>query len=276
HHRGGAERIDIGLRKVGLQDHVGLVDRLPAFDRRTVEHQAVFQRIFVHHAGAHLQVLPLALGIGEAQVDPFDLLILDLLHDIFCTGHWFHSSEQIGWFLMCLPGAAVPVPVGVLPPAASFKRSCELAASSRSPVRMRNTVSMVDTKILPSPMRPVCAAAAIASTTRSAWSSDTTTSSFTLGRKSTTYSAPRYSSVWPFWRPKPLASVTVMPDTPTSCSASFTSSSLNGLMMASIFFTGPLQAKPAPPPCSRAWAGRSDFIPASILQESCQGVTREA
>src|SRR5690606_4856103 len=34
-------------------------------------------------------------------------------------------------------------------------------------------------------------------------------------------------------------SVTVMPDTPTSCSASFTSSSLNGLMIASIFFIGP-------------------------------------
>jgi hypothetical protein len=28
-----------------------------------------------------------------------------------------------------------------------------------------------------------------------------------------------------------------MPETPTSCSASFTSSSLNGLMIASIFFT---------------------------------------
>jgi hypothetical protein len=33
-----------------------------------------------------------------------------------------------------------------------------------------------------------------------------------------------------------LASVTVMPCSPTSCSASFTSSSLKGLMTASIFF----------------------------------------
>src|SRR5258706_15478659 len=55
---------------------------------------------------------------------------------------------------------------------------------------------------------------------------------FTLGRKSTTYSAPRYSSVCPFWRPKPLTSVTVMPCTPIADSASRTSSSLNGLMMA--------------------------------------------
>src|SRR5512147_108903 len=57
-------------------------------------------------------------------------------------------------------------------------------------------------------------------------------SSLILGRKSTTYSAPRYSSVWPFCRPKPLTSVTVMPCTPIAERASRTSSSLNGLMMA--------------------------------------------
>src|SRR5262249_46646194 len=49
-------------------------------------------------------------------------------------------------------------------------------------------------------------------------------------------SDPRYSSVWPFWRPKPRTSVTVIPMTPISVSASFTSSSLKGLMIASIFF----------------------------------------
>src|SRR3990167_109655 len=58
------------------------------------------------------------------------------------------------------------------------------------------------------------------------------TSIFTLGRKSTTYSAPRYNSVCPFCRPKPLTSVTVIPCTPIAESASRTSSSLNGLMMA--------------------------------------------
>src|SRR5271169_730042 len=57
-----------------------------------------------------------------------------------------------------------------------------------------------------------------------------------FGTKSTTYSAPRYSSVWPRWRPKPLTSVTVIPDTPISESAARTSSSLNGLMMAVINF----------------------------------------
>src|SRR5207247_5221019 len=73
-------------------------------------------------------------------------------------------------------------------------------------------------------------------TTCSTRCSGTTTSILTFGRKSTVYSDPRYSSVWPFWRPKPRTSVTVMPMTPISVSASFTSSSLNGLMMASTFF----------------------------------------
>src|SRR5215472_19056250 len=53
-----------------------------------------------------------------------------------------------------------------------------------------------------------------------------------LGTKSTTYSAPRYSSVCPRWRPNPFTSVTVMPETPLSESAARTSSSLKGLMIA--------------------------------------------
>ena len=40
----------------------------------------------------------------------------------------------------------------------------------------------------------------------------------------------------PFLPAEPLTSVTVIPWTPISLSASFTSLSLNGLMMASIFF----------------------------------------
>ena len=40
----------------------------------------------------------------------------------------------------------------------------------------------------------------------------------------------------PFCRPKPLTSTTVMPSTPMPVRASFTSSNLKGLMMASIFF----------------------------------------
>src|SRR5262249_30955491 len=110
------------------------------------------------------------------------------------------------------------------------------ASIPRSPVRMRITSSTGRTKIFPSPIFPDLAARSMASTTRGAWSSSTTISIFTLGRKSTTYSAPLYSSVWPRCRPNPFTSTAVRPWTPTSASASFTSSSLKGLMIASIFF----------------------------------------
>src|SRR5690349_4272313 len=101
---------------------------------------------------------------------------------------------------------------------------------------MRMSSPIESTKTLPSPMEPVLAAWQITETTLSASPSGTTTSTFTLGRKSIVYSEPREISVWPFWRPKPRTSVTVMPTTPSSFSASLTSSSLKGLITASIFF----------------------------------------
>src|SRR5882757_4542245 len=105
---------------------------------------------------------------------------------------------------------------------------------------MRTTFSRSNTKILPSPILPVLAAFSIASSTRSSISSLIAASTFTFGRKSTTYSAPRYSSVWPFCLPKPLTSVTVMPCTPMADRASRTSSSLNGLMIAVTSFINEL------------------------------------
>src|SRR6185312_9338356 len=101
---------------------------------------------------------------------------------------------------------------------------------------MRMTWSTVLTKILPSPTAPVFAACCTASRVASSRPSSTTTSSFSLGRKSTTYSAPRYNSVCPFWRPKPRTSLTVMPLTPAAVRASRTSSSLYGRMMQLISF----------------------------------------
>src|SRR5271165_2722605 len=92
------------------------------------------------------------------------------------------------------------------------------------------------TNILPSPTLPVFDAPTMASMTWSTSSFLTATSIRVFGTKSTTYSAPRYSSVWPRCRPNPLTSVTVMPETPISERAARTSSSLKGLMMAVINF----------------------------------------
>ncbi len=73
----GHERVHHRALQVRLQDHVGLVDRLPAGDRGTVEHEPVAQRILVNRGYVLRRVLPLALGIREAQVDIFDAVLLD-------------------------------------------------------------------------------------------------------------------------------------------------------------------------------------------------------
>src|SRR5690606_1484314 len=70
-------------------------------------------------------------------------------------------------------------------------RGTQTAAPPVSPVRMRMTGSMVETKILPSPILPVGAALMMASQACSTRPSGSTTSMRILGRKSTTYSAPR-------------------------------------------------------------------------------------
>src|SRR5690349_5587778 len=70
------------------------------------------------------------------------------------------------------------------------------------------------------------------STTFSTSSSSVTTSTRIFGTNSTVYSAPRYTSVCPFWRPYPCTSLTVRPVTPRACRPSLTASSWYGLMTA--------------------------------------------
>ena len=140
----------------------------------------------------------------------------------------------------------------------SRRRYCGLRSPVRrvSPVRMRTTSVRSETKILPSPTWPVRATSQIVSITPAASSVATTTSSLILGMKSTTYSAPRYISAWPFCRPKPETSVTVMPLIPRRFKASLTSSSLKWRMMASIFFMGNVGCGVQ---WRRCWQGDSAF-----------------
>src|SRR5690606_39815955 len=68
------------------------------------------ERVLVEELADHRQVLPLALGIGEAKVDPLDLLVLDPLHDIRCTGHSRSSllvppRAGLAWYLSPPPDA---------------------------------------------------------------------------------------------------------------------------------------------------------------------------
>ena len=99
-HRRRAERIDVDGVEVRLQDHVAFVDRLPAGDRASVEHEAVGQHVLVDHARGHGQMLPLALGVGEAEVDPVDLLILDARKDGACVVRHV-SSLPLSIFRLC-------------------------------------------------------------------------------------------------------------------------------------------------------------------------------
>src|SRR6185369_564613 len=66
----------------------------------------------------------------------------------------------------------------------------QTASSPFSPVLILTAVSSGSTNILPSPILPVLAVVSMVSITFATRSSITATSSFTFGRKSTTYSAP--------------------------------------------------------------------------------------
>src|ERR1700676_2106801 len=62
---------------------VGFLDRLPAGERRAVEHQALGEGLLFDHADVEGHMLPLAARIGETQVDVFDVVVLDRFQDVF-------------------------------------------------------------------------------------------------------------------------------------------------------------------------------------------------
>ena len=79
----------IHYRRIGFrhEDHVRLLDALPARDGRSVEHLAFFEHIVVDHGGRHGNVLLLAAGIGKTQVNELDVVFLDHLQYVFARGH---------------------------------------------------------------------------------------------------------------------------------------------------------------------------------------------
>src|SRR5947209_13119 len=156
HHRGA---------RIRHHEHVRGVDRLPAADRRAVEPVAFLEQLLGQLTRRDGEVLPEAEQVQELQVHRLHLVVL-------------RELEHVLW---CLNRHTEPL----------LRVLHQIASPPRSPVRMRTTSSIGNTKIFPSPMRPVLAAFSIVSTTSATCSSRTMISSFTLGRKSTTYSAPR-------------------------------------------------------------------------------------
>jgi len=91
-----AEDDERGLRRegiehrglaVGHEQHVALVDHLPAGDRGAVEHHAARQEVLGDGADVVRQMLPFAARIGEAEIDELDVVLLDHRHDFLNVGH---------------------------------------------------------------------------------------------------------------------------------------------------------------------------------------------
>ena len=76
------KRIDGSSHGIGHQDHVRLLDALPAGDGRAVEHLAVLEYILIHGADGHGDVLLLATGVRETIIHELNALLLDQLHHI--------------------------------------------------------------------------------------------------------------------------------------------------------------------------------------------------
>jgi hypothetical protein len=76
------ERVDVGRVRVRHQLHVRRFDALPAGDRRAVERVAGDELVFVEVRDRHGNVLFLATGIGETEVNELDFVFLHQLHHV--------------------------------------------------------------------------------------------------------------------------------------------------------------------------------------------------
>ena len=84
------ERIDergVGLRQ---EEHVALVDRLPAADAGAVEAEAVFEHFFIELRDGDGEVLPDAGEVHEAHVDRLDVALATHRQDRL-RGHCCHD-----------------------------------------------------------------------------------------------------------------------------------------------------------------------------------------
>jgi len=66
---------------------------LPSGDRGTVEKVTGFEFVRAEGFDWHADVLFLAAGVGKAEVDEFDVLILDCLEYFFCSHKFFPLYE---------------------------------------------------------------------------------------------------------------------------------------------------------------------------------------
>jgi hypothetical protein len=92
-----AERVRRAGQRVREQRHVRLVDRLEAADGRAVEGDAALEDVGCG-AGGDGEVLHRAREVAEPDVDVLDLLVRDVLQDLFGVvehPHWL--LRTIAW-----------------------------------------------------------------------------------------------------------------------------------------------------------------------------------
>ncbi len=71
------EGVDHRGRRIRHQDHVRLIDALPAGDGRAVEHLAVLKKTLIHQARRNGDVLFLTNRVSKAEIGEFSLFFLD-------------------------------------------------------------------------------------------------------------------------------------------------------------------------------------------------------
>ena len=80
-----AERVEHGGGRVRYQQHVGLVDRLEAADRRSVEHPALGEHVRVERLHRNGEVLHGARQVTEPDVNELHVFLSDEPEDFFST-----------------------------------------------------------------------------------------------------------------------------------------------------------------------------------------------
>jgi hypothetical protein len=95
-HRLVGERVHARRARLGHEQHVGRLDAFPAGDRRAVEGVAGLELVLGEVLDGDGDVLFLAAGIGEPEVDELHLLVLDQLQ--YVIGRHRHLGALLGRF----------------------------------------------------------------------------------------------------------------------------------------------------------------------------------
>ncbi len=135
-----AERVEHGGRRVRDQQHVGLVDRLEAADRRAVEHPALGEDVRVERLHRNGEVLHGARQVREPDVNELHVFLSDEREDFFSTAEHQPSlyRARIGSYIsISSSGSLRTVAVGNFRAVSPMFRQCYACSGgpARPPVR---------------------------------------------------------------------------------------------------------------------------------------------